>query len=144
MGVFYEQSVVVNRTSKKLHCRFDGQDIELEPNYTPEGELIPDVVNMIPTIAVPYAKSQNVRMGSEDPLDPSSFEVLVGVKAKKGQKQIDAIDFLEQSEDLTRVPLDEYLDDPNAKIVLSGRRMPRNGEARLERDTTPFEPRVRS
>ena len=143
MGIFYEQSEVVNRTSKKLHVRYDGQDIELLPNYTETGERIADVRNMLPTVCVAYAKSQNVLMGSEDPFDPSEFEVLVGLVAKAGAKQKDDISFCEQSSELTRVRLEDYLDDPNVKeIKVAGRRV-RNSEARPEKPTTPFEPRVR-
>lgn len=142
MGIFYEQSEVINRTSKKLHVRYDGQDVELLPNYTDEGERIADVHNMIPTVCVPYAKSQNVLMGSEDPFDPSEFEVLVGLVAKTGQKQKDDISFCEQSSELTRVKLEEYLDDPNVKeIKVAGRRV-RGSEARPEKPIAPFAPRI--
>ena len=130
MGVFYEQTEVINRTSKVLHVRFDGQDIELQPNYDAKGNLLPDVRNMIPTITVPYAKSQNVLMGSEAAMDPTDYEVLVGVKAAKpGAKQKDDITFCEQSNEPTRVRLEEYLDDPTLKIQVGGRRL-RRGEAR--------------
>ena len=129
MGVFYEQSEVVNRTSKVLHVRFDGQDIELQPNYDAEGKLLVDVRNMIPTITIPYAKSQNVLMGSEAAMDPTDYEVLIGVKAKSGAKQKDDISFCEQSSEPTRVRLEDYLDDPTLKIQVGGRRLKR-GEAR--------------
>jgi len=129
MGVFYEQSEVINRTSGVLHVRYDGQDIELQPNYDAEGKPLPDVQNMIPAIAVPYAKSQNVLMGSESALDPTDYEVLVGVVAKKGSKQKDDIGFCEQSSEPTRVKLEDYLDDPTLKIQVGGRRL-RKGEAR--------------
>jgi hypothetical protein len=143
MGLFHEMTEVVNRTSKKLSVRFDGQDVEILPNYTDKGERISDVRNMLPTVVVPYAKSQNVLMGSEDPLDPSEFEVLVGAVAKKGRPQKDDISFLEQSNEPTRVKLEEYLDDPQAKIVVAGRKV-RNSEARPARlNDVPFEPRVK-
>ena len=132
MGVFYEQSEVINRTSERRGVRFDGQDIELLPNYDKEGNLLPDVHNTIPTITVPYAKSQNVQMGSEDPLDPTDYVVLVGVVAKPGQSQKDDISFCEQTNEPTRVKLEDYLDDPTLKIKVGGRRV-RNAEAR-ERD----------
>lgn len=138
MGIFHEQIEVINRTSQKLSVRYDGQDIELEPNYDTKGTRLKDVHNMLPVVAVPYAKSQNVLMGSEDPLDPSDWVTLVGVKAKSGEKQKDDISFQEQSTELTRVKLDEYLDDPNVKITVGGRRV-RLSEARPERDTMPFE-----
>jgi hypothetical protein len=142
MGIFYAQVEVINRTSKMLHCRYDGQDIELEPNYDAEGKRIEGVHNMLPEVAVPYAKSQNVRMGSEDPHDPSEYDVLVGVLAKKGQKQKDDISHLEQSSALTRVKLEDYLDDPSLKITVGGRQV-RNSEARPEKPIAPFDPKAR-
>lgn len=138
MGIFHEQVEIVNRTSKKLDVRFDGQDIELEPNYDAEGKRLQGVHNMVPAIAVPYAKSQNVCMGTEDPIDPSEYDVLVGVVAKKGQKQKDDLSYLEQTNELTRVRLADYLDDPSAKIVVAGRKI-RNSEARPAKDTAPFD-----
>lgn len=143
MGVFYEQTEVVNRTSKKLSVRFDGQDIELEPNYTEDGALIPDVHNMIPSITVPYAKSQNVLMGSEDPLDPSDYEVLIGRVAnkKKNEKQVDDLSFCEQSRELTRVRLGDYLDDPSISITVGGRRV-KNSDARSGFVKPPFDLRT--
>lgn len=140
MGVFYEQTEVVNRTSKKLSVRFDGQDIELEPNYTEAGELIPDVHNLLPSCTVPYAKSQNVLMGSEDPLDPSDYQVLIGKVAnrKKGEKQVDDLSWCEQSAELTRVKLDEYLDDPSISITVGGRRV-RNSDAKQGFVKPPFD-----
>lgn len=122
MGVFQTLIEVINRTSKPLNVRFDGQDMTLRPNYDEAGNLLPDVHNMVPDITVPYAKSQNVRMGSEDPVDPTDYVVLVGVKAKAGQPQKDDIDFLEQSDALTRVKLEDYLDDPSVKVVVAGKR----------------------
>jgi hypothetical protein len=143
MGLFHEMSEVVNRTSKVLSVRFDGQDFEIPPNYTAEGKRIDTVKNMIPTVTVPYAKAQNVLMGSEDPLDPSEWETLIGMVAKAGRPQKDDISFCEQSSELTRVKLADYLDDPSAKIHVAGRRVSK-GEARPARPTdVPFEPRVR-
>lgn len=141
MGIFYDQTEVINRTSKKLNVRFDGQDMPLEPNYTAEGVRIPEVRNMIPTIAVIYAQNQNILMGSEHPTDPSDFEVLVARVAKKGERQKDDISYLEQSDELTPVRLDDYLDDPTLKITKGGRQRTRRGDAVSPRDTTPFDVR---
>lgn len=130
MGIFYEQTEIVNRTSKKLNVRFDGQDMVLLPNYDAEGNLLPDVHNLIPAVAVGQAKSQNVRMGSEAPFDPTDYDVLVGVKVSKpGAKQKDDLSFLEQSDAPTRVRLEDYLDDPTLTIKVGGRQL-RRGEAR--------------
>lgn len=147
MGVFFEMQEVVNRTSKVLHVRFDGQDIELEPNYNEKGERNPEVRNMLPLIAVPYAKSQNVLMGSESPDDPTDYTVLVGAVAKKGAKQKDDLGFLEQSDALTRVSLEEMLDgDPSVKeIKVAGKRnqaRARRGETTAPNGQTPFDIRM--
>lgn len=141
MGVFQEMTTVVNRTSKPLNVRFDGQDFLLQPNYTAEGERIKGVVNQIPSQTVAYAKSQNVLMGSEDPFDPSEYAVLIGVVAKAGQKQKDEISFCEQSNEPTRVKLSEYLgDDPTIKeIKLGGRQTPAARRGETTGPTTPFE-----
>lgn len=133
MGIFYEQTEIINRTSKRLQVRFDGQDIELKPNYTEDGKRLSDVHNMIPTIVVPYARAQCVLMGSEDALDPSLWVSLVGIKGKHDTK------FLEQSSNPTRVDLAEYLDDPSVKIELGGSRR-RASMARTEKEgQMPFE-----
>jgi hypothetical protein len=115
----------------------------LEPNYDSNGNLLPDVHNLIPTVAVMYAQNQNILMGSEHPTDPSDFEVLVGRKAKKGEKQRDDISYCEQSEELTPVKLDEYLDDPKMKVSIGGRQKVRRGDAASPRETAPFEMRER-
>jgi len=141
MGIFFDTIEVVNRTSKQLNVRFDGQDMTLEPNYDENGNELEGVHNMLPTIAVPYAKNQNILMGSEDPSEPSVFDVLVGVKAKAGEKQKDDISFCEQSDEPTQVKLDELLQDPSLKIQRAGRKV-RASEARPVRGTMPFEPRV--
>ena len=143
MGIFKENTEVINRTSKVLSVRFDGQDMDLKPNYALDGTFLPEVHNMIPSITVEYAKSQNILMGSEDPLDPSDWQTLVAAIAKPGRPQKDDISFLEQSSEPTRVKLADYLDDPTAKITVAGRRV-RNSEARPARpNDVPFEPRVR-
>ena len=112
----------------------------LEPNYDENGNELEGVHNMLPTVAVQYAKNQNILMGSEDPTEPSVFEVLVGVKAKAGQKQRDDISYCEQSDAPTQVNLAEYLQDPKLQIMKSGRKF-KASEARPIRGTTPFEPR---
>lgn len=119
MGIFHEMVTLVNRTSKPLPIRFDGQDLTLKPGD-----------NAVPRIVVPYAKSQCVLNGSEDPRNPRSFISLVGVRAAEGQKQKDDISPLEQDEtQLTRVNLEEYLEDPSAKIVVRGKHKPSSFDA---------------
>lgn len=128
MGIFFEMCELVNRTSKPLVVRFDGQNMVLDPNYTPEGEFIESVHNHVPKMTVAHAKSQNLLMGSEDTEDPTVYEVLVGVKAGKGEKQLDDISFCEQSEEPTRVPVQDYVDErfgPDFKVVPAKRKVVR-------------------
>lgn len=135
MGVFYEQVRVVNRTTRRLNVRYDGQDIELEPDYDEQGNRLPDVVNMIPRVAIPYALGQNPVMGSESVLDPSRFLSLIGIvdpKDKGPKKSWYDCSFFDEkawaeekgTDALTRVPLSELLeDDPQVKNTLvRGRR----------------------
>ena len=109
---------LVNRTSKPLNVRWDGRDVTLVPNYRADGTEIEEArgQNMVPPHIVFYAKNQNIRMGTEDPIDPSldAAEVLVGVRNPR--KQVDAISYLEQSQDPSRVNLSNYLGDPNLKV----------------------------
>lgn len=124
MGIFHTLDEVINRTSKPLSVRYDGQETILQPNYASDGTFLPNVHNMIPDITVMYARYQNVLMGSEDPEDPSDRIDLVGRLAKPGQKQKDDISFCEQSDIPTSVNLKAMLaDDPSVKdIKLGGKR----------------------
>lgn len=145
MGIFQETVELVNRTSKPLEVIFDGQRAILEPNYTNTGERIKGVVNVLPKQVIPYALNQNVVMGTEDAVDPSAFESLIGVvySAKKDKRKHSWNDcsYLEQSDKLTRTPLEDVLDDANAKIQVRGRLIPRASDASLPGTTTPFDPR---
>jgi len=146
MGIFQEMIEMVNRTSRPLNIRFDGQDMELAPNYTAKGERIEGVTNMVPKIVLPYALNQNVVMGSEDAIDPSDFKSLIGVvynpAKEKGRKHSwHDCSFLEQSDKLTRTPLEDVLQDPNATIQVRGKVIPRASDAAINTQTTPFDPR---
>lgn len=72
LGVFNNAITLVNRTSRDLIVRYDGEDIVLKPGENPG----------FPTVAVPYAKKQNPLMGSKHPINPLKFISLVGVKGK--------------------------------------------------------------
>jgi len=128
MGIFYEQVEIVNRTSKPLTVRFDGQDMTIPPNYADGGERIKGIHTMVPRDVIPYALNQNVLMGSEQAETPSHFDSLVGFiepKTKKTRWYHD-ISYKEQNnEELTRVPLREFLeDDPQVKdIKVRGRKL---------------------
>lgn len=152
MGIFHAHIAVVNRTCRSLNVRFDGQDIELEPNYTDSGERIEGVVNTIPEQAIPYALAQNPVMGSEHPQNPSDFRSLIGVVKRKGETAnytwhdcsfFDEKAWLKEHgiNAMSRVAIREYLDDdPQVKdVVVRGRRT--DVEAM---PTTPFDVRVRS
>ena len=124
MGVFQTLVEVINRTSQPLMVRYDGQDTVLRPNYDAEGNFLPEIHNLIPDITVDYARNQNILMGSEDPEDPSDYQMLVGVLAKPGQNQKHDISFLEQSEAPSRVDLATMLagDQTVKEIKLGGRK----------------------
>jgi len=145
MGIFHEMSEFVNRTSKPLEVIYDGQRTSLPANYTPEGVVIEDVHTMLPTIIIPYALNQNVKMGSEDAVDPSDFVSLVGIVRPKNKKGKDHswydCSFCEQTDRLTRVPLEDVLEDPNATIQVRGKAIPRAIDSGLAGVTTPFDPR---
>ena len=130
MGIFQTLVEVINRTSRPLLVRYDGQDSVLQPNYDAEGNFLPDVHNLIPDLTVDYARNQNILMGSEAADDPSDYEMLVGVLAKPGQKQKHDISFLEQSDEPTRVKLGDMLaDDQTVKeIKLGGKRNQRRAK----------------
>lgn len=127
MGIFHEQIEIVNRTSKPLTVRFDGQDITVPPNYDADGKRLPEVRTFVPRQIIPYALNQNVLMGTEKPESPSHFDSLVGFIEPKERKTkwYHDISHVEQSDELTRVPLREFLeDDPQVKdIKVRGRRL---------------------
>lgn len=143
MGIFHEQAEFVNRTSKTLEVVYDGQRIKLQPNYDAEGKVLKGVVNMLPKQCIPFALNQNVLMGSEDAIDPSDFQSLIGIRDPKAKRQHswNNCGFLEQSEKLTRTPLEDVLEDPHAKIQVRGKAVPRAVDAAMPGSTTPFDPR---
>jgi hypothetical protein len=81
LGVYKESVTMVNRTSRPLNVRYDGEDMTLQPGENPG----------FPRVAVPFARNQNPLMGSKHPINPRKFISLVGVKAAPGQKQVDDI-----------------------------------------------------
>lgn len=141
---------VINRTSEPLSVRWDGKDMTIEPNYTEAGELLENVHNMLPRVVVPYAKKQNILMGSENPLDVTDFKSLIAVKptaaqlkavkdAKgtrqraRAQARINDISFVKQSECPTRVDLNVLLaDDTTVKEIRQGR-----GKFRVSESSIP-------
>lgn len=73
LGVFRDAVTLINRTSRELTVRYDGEEIVLKPGENPG----------FPSVAVPYAKRQNPLMGSKHPINPTKFISLVGVKGSK-------------------------------------------------------------
>lgn len=89
--MFGETCTLVNRTKGRLVVTFDGQQIDIEPGEN----------HRFPLIAVPFAKKQNIVMGSEDPYNPMKYESLVGVLGTKDPvtpiKQSKAVERLDRS-----------------------------------------------
>ena len=146
MGIFQEMCEFVNRTSKPLEIIYDGQRTTLPPNYDEQGNKLEDVHTMLPVIVIPYALNQNVLMGSEDAVDPSDFVSKVGIVKQAGKKGRshswhDCSFLVENPDELTRVRLADVLEDPNAKIQIRGKAIPRAVDAGLPGMTTPFDPR---
>lgn len=76
MGVLsiYQDSVtLINRTSRVLVGRYDGEDIRITPGKNPG----------FPKVAVQYMKNQNILKGSKHPSDPRKFICLIGVEGTK-------------------------------------------------------------
>lgn len=110
---FPEMVELVNRTSKELVYRFDGQDFRLKPG-----------TNIVPKVTVPYAKAQLILMGSEDEVDVMDFISLVGRPNTK-----DEITPIEQDEEqLTRTQLSKIIGDTD-KIVVKGKKKPKASDA---------------
>lgn len=134
MGVFQEMVEVVNRTARPLNVRYDGQDMNLLPNYDADGNPIDGVKNVIPRQCIPFVLGQNPIMGSEDAEDPSSFESLVGIidpkkSAKKRHSWYDCTFIAEDEQgigNMTRVNVEEMLAGelkPGEKILVRGRKL---------------------
>jgi hypothetical protein len=100
---------------------------------------------MVPRQVVPYARAQNPLMGSEDVIDPSSWESLVSMKVKRGEKQVHDLSYLEQSDVLTRVDINELLsDDMTVKQVITrGKREHRAVDSNVGVATEPFSVKAR-
>lgn len=105
MALMPKLVTLVNRTSKVLLVKFDGEDYRLQP-----GE------NTVPEVIVPFARAQNVLMGSENEVDPNDYITLVGVPGK------DDISPLEQDEnEPTRVSLQSVV-GPSMKVKVIGKK----------------------
>jgi hypothetical protein len=74
-------TIVVNRTEAPVSYMYNGDIKELAP-----GE------NAIPEVEVEFAKTQNIVMGTEDPLNPAVYTSLIG---RKGKDDCSAISFIQ-------------------------------------------------
>lgn len=99
LGMYRESVTLVNRTNRDLTVRYDGEDLVLHPGDNPG----------FPADAAPYAKRQNILMGSRHPLNPMKFISLFGVKGTK--------------DDCTPIP-DEVMESADKKLEI----MDRDGE----------------
>lgn len=127
MGIFYEQSKVVNRAPVNITVRFDGQDMTLTPG-----------INVLPKLAVQYGKNQNPIMGTADPADPS----IAGGKYLLGEMDVDSEEecaLLTEDEWNTHLGkpcrLDEqamfderYGNDPKARMIVHGQKRTKGKE----------------
>lgn len=125
MNIFPEMVTVINRAPVPITVRFDGEEKMLQP-----GE------NIVPRVVVPYAKSQNPVMGSEDFFDPTGYKFLVSVKGRKKDPQEmltkeEWEDHLSQPQRLNRQQVIDERGDPRAREVLRGRKKQSAFEARF-------------
>ena len=129
MGIFYEQTEIINRTSEPIEIMYDGQRLHIKPNYTAAGERIPGVVNFVPKQVIANALNQSVIPGTEKVRDPSNFESYIGVPPVQGRKARPWNDcsFVDcsKNKEISRVSLADLMDDlvidPNAKLVVRGK-----------------------
>lgn len=124
MSFFGDTCTLINRAPWPINVRWDGKDVTLT---TGENQNFPRV-------AVPYAKNQNVVMGSESANDPSQFRYMVGVKGSKDNCLPMTRDEIEQHQAapqrLNRQEMREERGDPRAKEVVRGKKAPSNFDAK--------------
>ena len=96
LGIYRESVTLVNRTTRDLTVRYDGEDLVLHP-----GENLG-----FPSEATGFAKRQNILKGSRHPLNPLKFISLFGVKGTK--------------DDCTPIP-DEVLEAADKKLEIMDR-----------------------
>ena len=117
MGIFYDQVTVINLAPISLAVTFDGQTTRVPP-----GE------STLPKVVLPYAKNQNVIMGSHDADNPniSGALYLISVKGSKKDRQ-DPLTKEEWQTHLdapSRINTDQFFEDrlaPNEKVITRGK-----------------------
>ena len=108
---------VVNRTTKPLLLTYDQRQFPLAPGYRVEddGTVMPagphgDVaVTHLDYLKAEMAKRQNVRLGTENPMNPRDVTYLVGI-VEDG----DDVSYLEQSTAVERLDRSQF-DDPKVR-----------------------------
>lgn len=125
MHVFPEIVTLINRAPVPLTVRFDGEEKTLYP-----GE------NQVPRIVVPYAKSQNPIMGSEDFQDPTGYKYLVALKGSKKDPQEplteeEWADHLASPQRLNRQQIIDERGDSKSREVVRGKKKQSAFEARF-------------
>lgn len=113
LGSYRNAVTLVNRTSRVLTARYDGEDCLLQPGEN----------HGFPIEAVPFAKRQNPLMGSKHPLNPMRFISLVGVKDVDDCTPISDETMSRADGKLEVVDRDgDYYDEPMRKVTLQRKR----------------------
>lgn len=118
MGMFHDEVRIFNRTTGSSKPR------ELEVIFDGQRKKIPLGESTLPKVAVSYAKSQNVIMGTEDAVDPSEYQSLIAVVGSK-----DDMTPVEPNGSLTRVNFGELMSGQNVKVEVRGKEIPRAFDA---------------
>lgn len=96
---------VVNRTSKSLDYMFNGRQRVLKPG-----------VNQIPAAHVEKARTQNVIMGTEDPLRPAIFDSYIACPTLIPDDDISPVEMPEKSKRRNE-RIDRSLLGPEAQAI---------------------------
>ena len=117
MGIFYDQVTIINLAPIPLNVTFDGQTMRVPP-----GE------SQIPKVVVPYAKNQNVIMGSADADNPniSGALYLISVKGSKRDRQepLTKEEWAAHQDAPSRINTERFFEDrlvPGERVVTRGK-----------------------
>ena len=117
MGIFYDQVTIINLAPIPLNVTFDGQTMRVPP-----GE------SQIPKVVVPYAKNQNVIMGSADADNPniSGALYLISVKGSKRDRQepLTKEEWAAHQDAPSRINTEQFFEDrlaPGERVVTRGK-----------------------
>ena len=117
MGIFYDQVTIINLAPIPLNVTFDGQTMRVPP-----GE------SSVPKVVVPYAKNQNVIMGSADADNPniSGALSLISVKGSKKDRQepLTKEEWAAHQDAPSRINTEQFFEDrlvPGERVVTRGK-----------------------